>query len=147
MSAVRADRIVVVGGVFDGLHAGHLRLIRQAEALADAFDAQLCFLLNSDASLRALGRPTQHSEEQRKQLIEEILRRAFTQVTFFDEEHPRPALERLAQNAFIFFLKGHDTLDAGVRVPELGIEGVAYLYVTPVPNKGGFVKLSTRERS
>ncbi len=49
-------RIVLTNGVFDLLHAGHLRLLREARALGDA----LIVAINSDDSTRSIkgrGRP------------------------------------------------------------------------------------------
>jgi bifunctional ADP-heptose synthase (sugar kinase/adenylyltransferase) len=44
------QRIVLTNGVFDLLHVGHVRYLRQARALGDA----LIVGLNSDASTRRL---------------------------------------------------------------------------------------------
>ncbi len=50
----QGKRLVFTNGVFDVLHAGHVRYLTQARALGDA----LVVGLNSDASVRALKGPT-----------------------------------------------------------------------------------------
>jgi D-beta-D-heptose 7-phosphate kinase/D-beta-D-heptose 1-phosphate adenosyltransferase len=50
---VRGKRIVLTNGVFDLLHAGHVRYLQQARALGDV----LLVGLNSDASTRRLKGP------------------------------------------------------------------------------------------
>ncbi|MGH7744293.1 MAG: adenylyltransferase/cytidyltransferase family protein [Candidatus Dormibacteria bacterium] len=56
-------KLVVANGCFDGLHAGHLRLLEFASRQGD----RLVVLLNSDASVRALKGPRRpiHSFDER----------------------------------------------------------------------------------
>jgi rfaE bifunctional protein nucleotidyltransferase chain/domain len=62
----RGERVVVTNGVFDLLHVGHLRYLREARGLGDV----LVVGVNTDASVRALkpGRPLV-SEGERAELV------------------------------------------------------------------------------
>jgi len=76
--------LVFTNGVFDILHAGHVRYIRDARALGDA----LVLGLNSDASVRSIKgpkRPLLH-EDDRARLISSL--RFVDAVFVFDEETP-----------------------------------------------------------
>ena len=54
LRAGRAERVVFTNGVFDLLHPGHVRYLRQARALGDV----LIVGINSDRSVRANKGPT-----------------------------------------------------------------------------------------
>ena len=60
-------RLVFTNGVFDLLHAGHVRYLAQARALGDA----LVVALNSDESVRALKGPTRpvNAEQDRAEVL------------------------------------------------------------------------------
>jgi D-beta-D-heptose 7-phosphate kinase/D-beta-D-heptose 1-phosphate adenosyltransferase len=62
----RGATVVLTNGVFDILHVGHLRYLRQAKALADV----LVVGVNTDASVRTLkpGRPI-NPEAERAELL------------------------------------------------------------------------------
>jgi bifunctional ADP-heptose synthase (sugar kinase/adenylyltransferase) len=120
-------KAVAVGGVFDGLHVGHVALLRYADALTDD---PLIVLLNDQTSLVALGREAQHTDEQRQSLIWAIVPTA--EVLFFTEPDPAVALMTLVKrdlttaSGLVLFIKGRDALNA--PQPELGLPGVAYAY-------------------
>ena len=93
--------LVATGGCFDLLHAGHLRLLRQARALGDA----LVVCLNSDRSVTRLkgpGRPLVPAAERRELLL---ALDCVDAVLDFDEATPVDALERLRPT---IFAKGAD---------------------------------------
>lgn len=75
-------RLVFTNGVFDLLHAGHVRYLNQARALGDA----LVVALNSDASVRALKGPTRplNGEADRAEVLRGL--RAVDAVVVFSGE-------------------------------------------------------------
>jgi rfaE bifunctional protein nucleotidyltransferase chain/domain len=94
-------RIVFTNGVFDLLHIGHARYLRQARALGDL----LVVGLNSDASTRRLKgalRPLVPQEE-RAGLLAELT--AVDAVTIFDTDTASPLLELLRPD---WYVKGAD---------------------------------------
>ncbi|RCG30254.1 D-glycero-beta-D-manno-heptose 1-phosphate adenylyltransferase [Sphaerisporangium album] len=102
-------RLIATGGCFDLLHAGHVRLLRQARALGDA----LIVCVNSDESVRRLkgpGRPvvTEHDRM-------EILRAlgCVDAVAVFAEDTPSELIERLRPDVWV---KGGDY--TGFDLPE-----------------------------
>lgn len=90
-------RVVVAGGCFDVLHAGHVRLLEAARGLGDA----LIVLINSDRGIRALkgpGRPL-NSEGDRARVLASL--RWVDAVATFDEPTPVEALRRLRPEVFV----------------------------------------------
>ena len=91
--AARAARLprplVFTNGVFDLLHRGHVTYLAQARALG----AALLVAVNSDASVRRLGkgedRPI-NSEEDRMAVLAAL--ESVSLVTFFSEETPLAAI-------------------------------------------------------
>ena len=63
----QGKKLVFTNGVFDLLHVGHVRYLRQARALGDA----LVIALNSDASVRELKGPTRpvNTQEDRAEIL------------------------------------------------------------------------------
>lgn len=97
----RGGRIVATGGCFDLLHAGPVRLLRQARRLGDC----LVVCLNSDASVRALkgpGRPLVRAQDQARVLA---ALECVDAVIVFDEPTPAAVLERLRPDVWV---KGGD---------------------------------------
>ncbi len=87
----RGARVALANGCFDVLHVGHVRLLRDARALADL----LVVALNSDASARANkgdGRPLVPLAE-RMELIAALA--GVDYVTSFDEPTAAALLSRL----------------------------------------------------
>lgn len=119
-------RFVFTNGVFDLLHAGHVRYLRQARAQGDA----LIVGVNSDRSVRAIkgpGRPIV-SEEARAELLASLA--CVDAAVVFDEDDPHAIIARLqpdvlvkgadwAEDAII----GRDVVEArGGRVVRVPIE-------------------------
>ena len=97
----RGGRIVATGGCFDLLHAGHVRLLRQARRLGDC----LVVCLNSDASVRARkgpGRPLVGAQDRARVLA---ALECVDAVVIFDEPTPMAVLERLRPDVWV---KGGD---------------------------------------
>jgi rfaE bifunctional protein nucleotidyltransferase chain/domain len=87
----RGARVALANGCFDVLHVGHVRLLREARALADL----LVVALNSDASARANkgeGRPLVPLAE-RMELIAALA--GVDYVTSFEEPTAAALLSRL----------------------------------------------------
>jgi D-beta-D-heptose 7-phosphate kinase/D-beta-D-heptose 1-phosphate adenosyltransferase len=93
--------VVVAGGCFDLLHAGHVRMLQAARALGDC----LIVCLNSDASVRRLkgsGRPLV-SERDRAAVLTGLA--CVDAVDIFAEDTPEAALRRVRPDVFV---KGAD---------------------------------------
>ena len=102
-AAIRAGGGVVVftNGVFDLLHPGHLRYLRDARALGDA----LVVAVNSDRSVRAnkgTGRPINPQDERAEVLLALDVVDA---VTVFDEETPHAIITAVQPDVLV---KGAD---------------------------------------
>ncbi len=85
------QKIVFTNGVFDLLHFGHIKLLRQARMLGDV----LVVGINSDSSTRRLkgeGRPI-NSEQERMALVEAL--DAVDYVILFDEDTPEALIRAL----------------------------------------------------
>jgi rfaE bifunctional protein nucleotidyltransferase chain/domain len=97
-----ARPIVFTNGVFDLLHRGHVTYLAQARALG----ASLVVAVNSDASVRSLGkgedRPL-NSAIDRAALLAAL--EAVTLVTIFDESVPLVPLETVRPDIYV---KGGD---------------------------------------
>lgn len=100
---LREDGRVVVftNGVFDLLHPGHVRYLRDARALGDA----LIVAINSDRSVQAnkgAGRPV-NPERERAEVLSAL---AFVDaVVIFDEETPHTIVSRILPDVLV---KGAD---------------------------------------
>jgi rfaE bifunctional protein nucleotidyltransferase chain/domain len=77
-------RVVFTNGVFDLLHPGHVRYLREARALGEA----LIVGINSDSSVRANKGPDRPitPEQERAELLAAL--RSVDAVTIFDEPTP-----------------------------------------------------------
>lgn len=95
-------KLVFTNGVFDILHAGHVRYLRQARALGDL----LVIGLNSDASARALGkgpgRPVNTAEDRAEVLL---ALRSVDGVIPFDDATPERLIRALRPDVHV---KGGD---------------------------------------
>ena len=87
-------KIVFTNGCFDLLHAGHVRLLREAKKLGDL----LIVALNSDSSAREIKGPDRPilPEEERAELIAAL--EVVDYVTLFDEPDPLNLLRELRPN-------------------------------------------------
>ncbi|MCA9294733.1 MAG: D-glycero-beta-D-manno-heptose 1-phosphate adenylyltransferase [Phycisphaerales bacterium] len=93
--------IVFTNGCFDILHAGHIRLLREARKFGDL----LVVGLNTDASVQRLkgdDRPV-HNEDDRAAVLSEL--EAVALVVLFDEDTPTKLIETLQPNVLV---KGGD---------------------------------------
>jgi rfaE bifunctional protein nucleotidyltransferase chain/domain/rfaE bifunctional protein kinase chain/domain len=105
----RDGRVVMAGGCFDLLHAGHVSYLQAARSLGDC----LVVAMNSDASVRALkgsGRPVV-SQEDRARVLSAL--ECVDAVIVFDEATPAALLDRVRPDVFA---KGGDYQTQ--RVPE-----------------------------
>ena len=104
--AARAARlprpVVLTNGVFDILHRGHVTYLARARALG----ASLVVAVNSDASVRRLGkgddRPI-NAEADRAMVLAAL--ESVSLVTIFDEQVPLPVLELVRPDVYV---KGGD---------------------------------------
>ena len=80
----RGERVVTTNGVFDLLHVGHVRYLKQARALGDL----LIVGVNSDACTRQMKGPTRPlvSEDERMEVLAALA--CVDYVTLFDEPTP-----------------------------------------------------------
>jgi rfaE bifunctional protein nucleotidyltransferase chain/domain len=102
-SRLRAGGGVVVftNGVFDLLHPGHVRYLRDARALGDA----LIVAINSDRSVRANkgeGRPV-NPEAERAEVL--LALESVDAVTIFDEDTPHAIIAAIQPDVLV---KGAD---------------------------------------
>ena len=94
-------RLVFTNGVFDLLHVGHVRYLRQARSLGDA----LLVAINSDRAVRELkgaSRPVM-TESERAEVLAAL--EAVSFVTVFDELSPRKLIAELLPDVLV---KGGD---------------------------------------
>ncbi|HEX4599662.1 MAG TPA: adenylyltransferase/cytidyltransferase family protein [Burkholderiaceae bacterium] len=101
--AVRLTRpIVLTNGVFDLLHRGHVTYLARARALG----ASLVVAVNSDASVRLLGKGADrpiNTEQDRAALLAAL--ESVTLVTIFDELVPLAVLQIVRPEIYV---KGGD---------------------------------------
>lgn len=98
----RGQTIVFTNGVFDILHPGHIRYLRDARALGDA----LIVGLNSDRSARALGKAPDrpiNPEEERAEVLAAL--GSVDAVVIFDDETPHAVISALQPDVLV---KGAD---------------------------------------
>ena len=97
----RGGAVVFTNGVFDLLHPGHVRYLRDARALGDA----LIVAINSDRSVRANkgeGRPINPQAERAEVLL---ALEPVDAVTIFDEETPHAIITAIQPDVLV---KGAD---------------------------------------
>ena len=97
----RGGRVVFTNGVFDLLHPGHLRYLREARALGDA----LIVGLNSDRSVRAIKGPERPitPEQDRAEVLNALA--CVDGVVVFDEDTPHAIIALLQPDILV---KGAD---------------------------------------
>jgi rfaE bifunctional protein nucleotidyltransferase chain/domain len=119
----RGAKVVFTNGVFDLLHPGHVRYLRDARRLGDA----LIVGVNSDLSVRAIKgpeRPITPAEERAEVLLALACVDA---VAIFDEETPDMMIKRIQPDVLVKGadwapdnIVGRDTVEArGGRVVRL----------------------------
>jgi rfaE bifunctional protein nucleotidyltransferase chain/domain len=97
----RGGVVVFTNGVFDLVHPGHVRYLKQARRLGDA----LIVAVNSDRSVRmnkGPGRPI-NDEHERVELLRAL--ECVDAVTIFDEETPHAVIARIQPDVLV---KGAD---------------------------------------
>ena len=97
----RGGTVVFTNGVFDLLHPGHVRYLRDARALGDA----LIVAINSDRSVRANkgeGRPV-NPEAERGEVL--LALESVDAVTIFDEATPHAIISAIQPDVLV---KGAD---------------------------------------
>src|SRR5262245_62281569 len=88
----RGRIVVFTNGVFDLLHPGHVRYLRDARSLGDL----LIVGVNSDRSVRALGKAPDrpiNAEHERVEVLEALA--AVDAVVIFDEDTPHQIISAL----------------------------------------------------
>ena len=94
--------VVFTNGVFDVLHPGHVRYLKEARALGD----RLIVGINSDRSVRALGkgphRPI-NPEHERAEVLRALA--CVDEVVIFDEPDPHAIIARIQPDILV---KGAD---------------------------------------
>jgi D-beta-D-heptose 7-phosphate kinase/D-beta-D-heptose 1-phosphate adenosyltransferase len=97
----RGRRVVFTNGVFDVLHPGHVRYLRDARALGDA----LIVGVNSDRSVRAIKGPDRpiNPASERAELL--LALAAVDAVTIFDEDTPHTLISLVKPDILV---KGSD---------------------------------------
>jgi rfaE bifunctional protein nucleotidyltransferase chain/domain len=127
-AAVRARgrTVVFTNGVFDLLHPGHVRYLREAASFGDV----LMVGLNSDASVRrnkGEGRPIT-PELERAEIVGAL--ECVSAVTLFDEETPARIIQAVQPDVLVKGadwpadqIVGRDTVEArGGRVVRIAVE-------------------------
>jgi len=99
--------VVFTNGVFDILHAGHLKYLREARASGDF----LIVGVNDDASVRRIKGPKRpvNSVEDRMELLAGL--EVVNAVIAFSEDTPLALIQRITPNVLV---KGEDWADKGV---------------------------------
>lgn len=94
-------RLVFTNGVFDLLHVGHVRYLRQARALGDA----LIVAINSDRTVRELKGPDRpiFNQNERAEILAAL--RQVDYVNIFDNISPRGLISELLPDVLV---KGGD---------------------------------------
>ena len=80
----RGGKVVFTNGVFDLLHPGHVRYLREARALGDA----LVVAINSDRSVRANKGPARPVNPERERAEVLLALDSVDAAVIFDEETP-----------------------------------------------------------
>jgi D-beta-D-heptose 7-phosphate kinase/D-beta-D-heptose 1-phosphate adenosyltransferase len=114
------DKVVFTNGVFDIIHAGHIKLLEQAKRLGD----KLVVAINSDASVRRLkgdGRPV-NDEETRAHTLRQFS--CVDEVVVFHDDTPYELIEELKPSIIVKggdytveTVVGHDLVDEVVIIP------------------------------
>ena len=119
-------RVVFTNGVFDILHPGHIRYLRQARDLGDA----LIVGLNGDASVRRNKGPDRpiNSQDERAEILAAL--EPVDGVVIFDEDTPDEIIKAIQPDVLVKgadwaedAIVGRDTVEArGGRVVRIPVE-------------------------
>lgn len=122
----RGQAIVFTNGVFDVLHPGHVRYLRDARALGDL----LIVGVNSDRSARALGKAPDrpiNPENERAEVLAALA--SVDAVVVFDEDTPHAVITALQPDVLVKgadwgadAIVGRDVVEArGGKVVRIGL--------------------------
>ena len=119
-------RVVFTNGVFDILHPGHIRYLRQARDLGDV----LIVGLNGDASVKRNKGPDRpiNSEDERAEILAAL--EPVDAVVIFDEDTPDDIIKAVQPDVLVKgadwaedAIVGRDTVEArGGRVVRIAVE-------------------------
>lgn len=119
-------RVVFTNGVFDMLHPGHIRYLRQAHALGDV----LVVGLNGDASVRRNKGPERpiNSQDERAEILAAL--EPVDAVVIFDDDTPDQIIKAVQPDVLVKgadwaedAIVGRDTVEArGGRVVRIPVE-------------------------
>jgi D-beta-D-heptose 7-phosphate kinase/D-beta-D-heptose 1-phosphate adenosyltransferase len=133
----RGARVVLTNGVFDVLHVGHLRFLRQARALGDL----LAVGINADQTVNKPGRPIVPDVE-RAELVAALEPVDF--VVVFDQPTADTLLQTLTPDVYV---KGADYSEA--TLPEAASArrvGAKLVFVELTPGRSTSELLARIER-
>lgn len=118
--------VVFTNGVFDLLHPGHVRYLREARALGNA----LIVAINSDRSARAIKGPDRpvNTEQERAEVLLGL--ESVDAVVIFDEETPHAIVSAITPDILVKGadwgpgdIVGRDIVEArGGRVVRIGLQ-------------------------
>ena len=97
----RGGKVVFTNGVFDLLHPGHVRYLREARALGDA----LVVAVNSDRSVRANKGPARPVNPERERAEVLLALKSVDAAVIFDEETPHAIVSAINPDILV---KGAD---------------------------------------
>jgi rfaE bifunctional protein nucleotidyltransferase chain/domain len=133
--------IVLTNGVFDILHRGHVTYLARARALG----ASLVVAVNSDASVRRLGkgddRPI-NAEADRAAVLAAL--ESVSLVTIFDEQVPLPVLELVRPDVYV---KGGDYDMASIPEAQLARTWGALTVAIPFEHERSTTALLAKVRA
>ena len=93
--------VVFTNGVFDLLHPGHVRYLREARALGDA----LIVAVNSDRSVRAIKEPGRPINPERERAEVLLALESVDAAVIFDEDTPHEIISAIEPDTLV---KGAD---------------------------------------
>jgi D-beta-D-heptose 7-phosphate kinase/D-beta-D-heptose 1-phosphate adenosyltransferase len=120
--------VVFTNGVFDLLHPGHIRYLQQARGLGDA----LIVAVNSDRSVRALGKGSDRPINSQEERVEVVLALGCVDAAvIFDDDTPHAIISRIQPDILVNgadwgadAIVGRDVVEArGGRVVRVDIVG------------------------
>jgi len=117
--------VVFTNGVFDLLHPGHVRYLREARRLGDA----LIVAINSDRSVRAIKGPARPITPEAERAEALIGLTSVDAVTIFDEETPHAVVQAIQPDVLVkgadwgpYDIVGRDVVEArGGRVVRIDL--------------------------
>ena len=136
LEAARRDgaRVVLTNGVFDVLHVGHLRYLRQARALGDV----LVVGINADTAVRKAGRPLV-ADLERAELVAAL--EPVDYVVLFDQATADELIRTLRPT---IYAKGGDysevSLPEATTAREVGAE-IVFLPLTPDRSSSRLIRM------